>query len=400
MKLKMTAAAVLALGSGMVCSQTAPEQPAAAQPSVTVYGALDVGVSMQSTSAAGYAPTANTTNTGAISKLQDGGIGGSNFGLKGSTDVGGGLKANFQLQGNINMDTGAGNAISGTYPGPGTALFNQMAKVGFSGSYGEISLGRQITPLYMAMAFTDGREGRFSGSILSSLVGMNSAAGWNGTTTNVPLGAIYDDNSIVYTTPTMNGFTGNLQYTMGEKPGNGAAASRRSATLLYAGGGLKLSAAYYAANDAYTSVANANGTLNNQLYHLGAKYDLSAYTFSASYTSGKNPSGIAPTATAPANAASANSDYSVVHVGLGYKISPQYRITSGYYHLKDNNNTDNKSGLLAVGLDRYFDAKTMVYVQAGYVKNEGAMNQAIIYGAPVAGGEQTIAYMVGVRRSF
>lgn len=401
MKLKITAAAALALCSGMVCAQTAP----LADNSVAVYGNLDIGVSSSSTSASGYSNggPGTTADRGAVIKMQDGGIGGSNWGIRGSRNVAGGMKAGFQLQGNLSLDTGALNAISGAYPSaagaPSSALFNQIARVHVGGEWGEVSLGRQITPLYYAMASTDGREGRFSGSILSTIVGMNSSAGWGGATTNAPLGAIYDDNSIVYTTPTMKGFTGNLQYTVGEVAGNIQAASRSAATLLYAQDGLKLSAAYYMARDAYRSAAVADGTLNNRFWHLGAKYDYQAWTFSGSLSNGQNPSGVAGGGNG-ASASAGDANYNVTHVGLGYKISPKYRITSGYYKLQDMNVSDNKSTMVAAGLDIYLDRQTTIYLQAGQVANEGNTNMGIIFGAPVAAGVTTVAYMTGVRYSF
>lgn len=411
MKLKLTAAAVMALGSGLALAQTAP----APENSVSVYGNLDIGVSYSSTSANGYANAAtlgqSTADKGAVTKLQDGGIGGSNWGIKGSRNLPAGLTAGFQLQGNLNLGNGALNGISGAYPGPTSALFNQIAKINLGGKWGEVGVGRQISPLYYAMAYTDGREGRYMGSMLSAIVGANSSAGWNGTTTNAPLGAIYDDNSIVYTTPKMGGLVGTVQYTVGGVNGNAQAANRSAATLQYANSGLKLSAAYYLANDAYTATAaTANtpaptGALNNRVWHLGAKYDLQDWTFSASLNNLQNPSGVNSGCTnvgaaCPANTASGNANYNISHVGLGYKISPMYRITTGYYKLQDMNVSDNNATLVSAGLDIYLDRQTMLYVQAGQVANNGNTNMGIVYGAPVAAGVTTVAYMTGVRYSF
>lgn len=399
MKIKLLATSIAALGCSFASAQ---------QAQVTVYGNLDVGISTQSTSATGYATNVpgNTANKGTLNRLQDGGIGGSNFGLKGSADIGGGLKSSFQLQGNANVDTGAGSATSGTIT-PSTALFNQTAKVALSGEFGEISLGRQVAPMYIALGYTDAREARYSGSILSAFVGMNSSNGWAGGTTNAPMGAIYDDNAVIYVSPTINGMTASLEYSFGEIPGNANAGSRVSATLLYANpNGLRLSAAVYNGYDSYTLPANANGTLNNQFYHLGALYAFDQYTVSASYSKGKNPSGL-PAGVGVVSAAAPtlgqttpNADYDITSVGFGYKISPEYRVTSGYYNLRDNTNNANTSGLFALGLDRYLDKSTMLYALLGRVSNQGTMNQAIIYGSPVGAGVETTAFMVGVRRSF
>ncbi len=66
------------------------------------------------------------------------------FGLKGSTDVGSGLKANFKLEsGGIGSD-GEITSSSG-------ALFDRQAWAGLSGSFGEVRLGRQDSVAFQTM---------------------------------------------------------------------------------------------------------------------------------------------------------------------------------------------------------------------------------------------------------
>ncbi len=398
MKIPLAVAATLTAASGL----------ANAQSTVTLYGVLDVGLVSQNTAAAGYSATipGQTSSTGRITKMQDGGIGGSNIGFKGSEDLGNGLKANFQLQGNLQVDTGATSGTSGAIAPPGPAFFNQIASVGLSGGFGELKMGRQITPLYYALASTDPREGRYYGSILGALVGINSTAGWAGSTTNAPLGAIYDDNSIIYTSPSFGGMTANLQYTVGEVAGNASAASRKAATLSYAGNGLKLSAAYYSANDAYTQPSRASGRQNNRWVHLGGQYTKGNATVSAGFSNAKNPSGnpagvgVISAANTALGQTVANANFNIASIGLGYRLSPQYRVTTGYYRITDKTVSANKSSLFSIGLDMYLSKRSMFYVQAGKVNNEGTMNQALVYGTPVAAGKSTTGFMMGVRHSF
>ena len=397
----LTAAALVAAGAGH------------AQSSVTMYGVVDAGVFRQNSSAAGYSTTipGQSTNQGSFTRYQDGGLGASNIGFKGSESLGGDFKANFQLQGNVSSATGATSANSGAMVtgAPVGAFFNQIAVVGLSGAFGEIKIGRQVTPMYYAIASTDAREGRYFGSILTALVGVNSAAGWAGTTTNAPLGAIYDDNTIVYTSPKVAGFTANLQYTLGEVAGNASAGNRQSATLLYDANNLKLSAAYYAARDAYTLVSNANGTLNNRFTHLGGMYTLGNLSLDLGWSNAKNPSNqrsglgaisVASPAAQQLGSAAGNANYDIVSAGAAYRIAPQYKLTAGYYRITDKNTSANKSSLLAVGLDVYLSKRSMLYVQAARVDNQGNMNQGIAYGRPVGAGIVTTGYMVGMRHAF
>ncbi|CAE6850258.1 hypothetical protein R75461_07436 [Paraburkholderia nemoris] len=190
MKLKCIAAAALVATGGA----------AYAQSSVTLYGTIDSGLLYQSTSAASFSPKA--PNTGKVYAFKDGGIYASTWGLKGVEDIGGGYKINFKLQGVFNSGTGK----LGLADAPGaSAVFNQQTTVGVSGPFGTFDAGRQIVPMIYAMYDTDVRGAQYFGSILTAWLGMNQAAGWPGTSTNGPIGALYDDNALVYQSPKFYG---------------------------------------------------------------------------------------------------------------------------------------------------------------------------------------------------
>ena len=107
---------------------------------VTLYGNIDIGV--MSTDVAG------TRTTG----VQSSQISPSYFGFKGSEDLGGGLKAGFDLQGGFMPSNGSGNADQAT----GT-LFGRTAAVTVGGDWGTIGLGLQWDPAYIASIATDPR---------------------------------------------------------------------------------------------------------------------------------------------------------------------------------------------------------------------------------------------------
>ena len=142
--------------------------PVLSQSSVTLYGTLDSGVlSMSNYSAGtGYLPTA--AHNGSAVKAKDGGLGASNWGMRGTEDLGGGLRANFQLQGNLNSTNGGTGGANAT---GSTSFFNQLSVVGLSGGFGEVKLGRQFSPAAYAMQYTDARGLRYFGSALTALVG-------------------------------------------------------------------------------------------------------------------------------------------------------------------------------------------------------------------------------------
>jgi predicted porin len=110
-KLTFVATAVL----GLVSST------AMAQSSVTLYGIVDAAV-VHTTKQAGGSKVAMDAGQMATSR----------WGMRGSEDLGGGLKANFGLEGTLVNDSGAaGN------------LFDRQATVGLSGGFGSVNLGRQ-----------------------------------------------------------------------------------------------------------------------------------------------------------------------------------------------------------------------------------------------------------------
>ena len=330
MKLKWVAAATIAATGGA----------AQAQSSVTLYGVLDSGLMYQSTSAASFNPASK--NLGKLYRFKDAGIYSSNFGMTGTEDIGGGYRVNFKLQGTF--DTGTGK--SGLTDTPGvTAAFNQVTTVGMSGPFGSLNAGRQFAPLAFAMAETDVRGGKWFGSILTSWLGMNQAAGWNGTSTNGPIGALYDSNAIVYESPS---FYGVKACSNTHRAASRAAFgnTRESAVLKYSGYGLRLSAAYYNGHDTNPGPTTVpNGLDNNRLYYVGALYTFHDISVSASYTKGKNP------------ARSNQVDIDMYTAGLGYLFTPAFRVTSGIYYLKDNNNSANKSTEVAAGAE-YSVSKT------------------------------------------
>src|SRR5690606_1129817 len=134
MKKTLLAAALLAGFAGA----------AHAQSSVTLYGIVDVGVGGNKLhdSAAG----GDDARYGLMSGVQSG----SRWGLRGSEDLGNGLRANFQLESGFDVANGR--------QGPGSQegrLFGRQAWGGLSGAWGEVRAGRQVTVAAGYFAFTD-----------------------------------------------------------------------------------------------------------------------------------------------------------------------------------------------------------------------------------------------------
>jgi predicted porin len=175
-----------------------------AQSSVTLYGIADVYFGSSKTSITDEASVRDTVVDSAALNT-------SRFGFKGSEDLGGGLKANFQLEQGFNMDTGAASS----------AGFNRQAWVGLSGGFGEVQLGKVWT------SYDDIRSSAndtFNANIAASF---SSWLGYSDRT----------NNGIKYTSPSFGGISGSLTYAMGEdKTTTTSASSVASLGLQYANG--------------------------------------------------------------------------------------------------------------------------------------------------------------------
>ena len=203
------------------------------------------------------------------------------------------------------------------------------------------------------------------------------------------LGAVFDDNAIVYVSPTFGGVTASLEYAPGGVAGQFQGGTRESAVLQYDNYGLKLAAAYYNGHDTNPGPTTVpTGLDNNRFMYAGALYTINGFSVSASFGNGRNPS----------NSKAANFD--MISGGLGYRFTPAFEVTSGIYYLEDENHSANKSTSYVLGANYSLSKATTVYAQVGYVDNKGTMNQSIEYGQPVAPGVPTTAAMIGVRARF
>jgi predicted porin len=370
---------------------------AQAQNNVSIYGALDGGIlSMSATTASPvYTPTIN--DAGKSTGIKDGGIGGSNIGIKGERNMGNGSRAYFQLQGNIKINDGAFGGANSTGT---TTNFNQMALIGLSGKAGDLKLGRQVSPMYFAMASTDARGARYFGSTLTTLVGMNSATrAWNGAG-NAVFGTVYNDNSLTYTAPKLGNISVSVQHVFGNINGNNSANSQDAVTAIYSDGGLRLSALYYnGKGNAATALGATNTTNTNRLTSIGALYTTGPWTVSAALFDGKISSGAQVAASGGIVAGS--NHMTATALGLAYKLNPEITISGGLYDLKDKANVGNKARQTAISLDYTMFKDTIAYVQAASTSNTGSnMNLSPVFGTPTPAGKGSTATMVGVRYTF
>lgn len=98
---------------------------AMAQSNVTLYGRIDTSIGKQKTINT-FDPASDINRT----EMGSGRLTPSRFGLRGSEDLGGGLSANFNLEGGFRSDSGS------------TLAFDRHSWVGLAGGFGAIKLGK------------------------------------------------------------------------------------------------------------------------------------------------------------------------------------------------------------------------------------------------------------------
>lgn len=117
----------------------------------------------------------------------------SRLGLKGTEDLGGGLKASFNLEHGLDSDTGAASG--------GTTFWNRQSNVELSGSFGAIRLGKWFPGSYFAVPDYVSNHNHDTGTSSDALYAY---------------GDFPSSNKVAYFTPVVGGFSSELSVTAGE----------------------------------------------------------------------------------------------------------------------------------------------------------------------------------------
>jgi predicted porin len=237
---------------------------AQAQSNVQVYGLMDAGVE--------YVTNASP-NGGSMTRVVSGGKNTSRWGFRGTEDLGGGLKAVFNLEGGVLLDTGAQDGT----------LFKRQANVGLEGSFGRVVIGRSFTTTYDLVIKFDplGFAPNYSWATSGNATGPSKY----GMTTAF-------DNLIKYTGQT-GGFTYGATIGLGEQAGSQADGRKYAVGGSWFGGGFGVMASYEQVNG-NTVVATGNRD-KTTAYHLGADYKSGQWRYVAGMRGYKLESGKAAT---------------------------------------------------------------------------------------------------------
>lgn len=360
MKKTVIAAAVLAASAGAVQAQN-----------VTIYGIVDAGVEYQS-------KVATAGGDDSLVRLQNGGILPSIWGFKGSEDLGGGLKAVFNLEGDFGSDTGGSRGLGNI-----SQIFGRQANVGLSGSFGTVLLGRQYSPVILAELGTDPRGYKESFSSLLPYALTQLPAGNTGLEGGPNGLGIFTSNMVSYTNA-FGPLTFRAGYGFGEVAGEFSDASTVALGLTYAGP-VTVSGTYHVIK------GGAGTEAETQRVGLGVAVPFGDMSFKLLYAMSQQD-----------DAAGVEvSDANFFGVGVNWNWNPQNTLTVAWYR-GDDDFADGKTNDLVISNDYAISKRTTIYAQFVYSDVDAGANAALSIAAdrgPVA-GEKTSILGVGIKHSF
>jgi len=348
---------------------------AMAQSSVTLFGIVDTNVSYLDgvSNAAG-------TNTESKYGIGTSGNATSRLGFRGVEDLGGGLKAGFHLEGEIFGDDGNASGFN----------FKRRSTVSLMGNFGEVRLGRDLTPGYSKTSSYD----------LFGQVGIGQFRGWsdwngdNQTTANNNNDAngIRSSNMISYYTPNFSGFTAGLGYGFDEKADTTNSKKGRyvGGYVAYDNGPLSVALSYDESSALVLTSPAATGADRNRLT-LGGSYDLNVVKLNAILQQTKDdvPGGSERKVNAYMLGASAP-------VGAG-EVKLQYA-------LYDQKAIDSKAHQISLGYVHNLSKRTAVYGTVAYMDNKDASKLNLsakgLGTIDARAGDSQTGYQVGIRHSF
>jgi predicted porin len=345
--------------------------PAAQASDVTVYGKAHIALSSYDNGSA--------VNTG--SNYVDLSSHESRLGVKGSEDLGNGLKAIFKMEMQLRL-ADVGNDINN---GDAGTISMRNTYVGLAGDWGTFLMGRHDTPLKISTGSLDLFDGTIAdyNTVAADGDDQNQGRNVSGTSaTNQARGLEFlntrADNAIAYVSPNMNGFTAAVAIVpagestlVGTDNANAdSLAEAASAALLYGNGPFFASLAYTSYSSDIITGAFANTdidvwraglgyTANN--FHVGFVYedfqagttldglnnalsDHDIWQLSGSYTFGNN---VVKAAYGKRDGSGASADIDQASLGIDHMFSKRTKVYAVYTNVDSSLAGQDWSGVSA-----------------------------------------------------
>lgn len=272
---------------------------------------------------------------------------GSYIGFKGSEDLGGNLKAIWQVEANTSL---AG----------GSFVNNRDSFVGLEGGFGTVKIGRVSTPLKQALDAQDNWE--YDSRVLG--LGYYGRFGQRRTSLN-------------YQSPDFGGFDFAFQMAPGSNVHGGRTNDGKPVFGL--GLGYKNSGffARYAVEYARKSTAAAGGLKDSHVHNLSAGYDANNLYVAGGIQYGKNVSPVGSTDINIATQTENNAKTKEAQISAAYTFGAVTPKVTVAYGRADSDNTAHDGGRYLqaiVGADYAFSRRTTGLVSVGWLREKANSN--------------------------
>jgi len=349
-----------------------------AQSSVTLYGTIDTSITYVN-----HASGNGDNHLWSVGNNSAGDLSGTRWGIKGTEDLGGGLKALFQLENGFDPANGRLNQ--------GGRLFGRQAFVGLAeDKLGTVTIGRQYDPLI-------------------DIVQVITADNYFGSSFATP-GDVdnYDNsfrvsNAVKYTSPLWHGLQLEAMYSFGGIAGSTGSGQSYSAALAYARGPVSVAAGYFHANNSPASAgprdpaagwnSTADGTFNGPInlgyqtaHSLGiarvaAQYAAGLFTFGLGYSNSQYRRD-------GASSFGSNQHYNTGQGFANYQLTTALLLGVGYTYMKSGGDTSATYHQASVGADYSLSKRTDVYLTAAWQHASGQTGDGL-------GGSQPAQASIG-----
>jgi len=329
--------------------------------SVTLYGVADVFAEY------GKAGTAAASST--IKRVQSGGANASRLGVRGSEDLGGGLRAAFQIEHGLLLDSGK--------PASSTSFWNRQSWVGLATPWGTLSGGRQYSPLLSHQDF-------FDPSFNTTGYGSPYNSGVIRTVSRV-------DNSVLYLSPKFADVTVAAMVGLGEVSNSLRAGSSYFASARYVSG--PVGAGFVYAKQFKADAAHEDKTI----WNLAGSYKFGDLTLMGAIQRTKNDS----------QALNVQDDRDEFLLG-GTCIVGAGEVRAAYGQGKVKNVSESTAKHYSLGYLYNLSKRTALWTAVQEIDNPtnlayrttGFTFDAIEGGIPAGAGVKARAFAVGLRHRF
>ncbi|XUW88087.1 porin [Burkholderia sp. M6-3] len=379
-----------------------------AQSSVTLYGIIDEGFNIN-------------TNSGGkhLYNLSSGVMQGSRFGLRGTEDLGGGLKALFVLENGFDVNNGK--------LGQGGLMFGRQAYVGLSSQFGTVTLGRQYDSVvdYVGPLEAGDQWGGYIAAHPGDIDNFNNAYRTNNTVkytsadyAGLKFGGTYSFGGVA------GNFTSNQIWSLGAGYNNGPlvlGVGYLNARTPAASGGLFNNGGTIATNTPATPTAAANFAVTSPVYAgfssantyqvvgAGGAYTFGAATVGLTYSNIRFAN-LGASFASPFKGQSAT--FNNAEINFKYQLTPALLVGAAYDYTRGADIAGASRAQYhqgALGVDYFLSKRTDVYVMGVYqhalgdtLTATGAVTSAKagINGLSGSQNQNQLAARVGIRHKF